>query len=294
VNRPLSLNRWMYVEGNPINYIDPSGHFSTLAYEQISQVVQAPIVSGINNLNINASNTIGSDCLSLVEIGYGENLIKVLKKRYDWDLYKHYLSMPWSDYDVLAVFNTANDIEKYVDNITGGEGRHWMRKYLGGITITIEGTDRGFGIPYRIGLPSWLSKSSMDRKKYYLAHELGHIWDAHTGQLRFAGIIGGVADDLNTFIIGYEGGTNFIEGTTDSRFNNPGTETYVDPHIPTTYKWYGAKWSEDYGNGATADYLAEAFAYSVYDKNAIPGGASGPVAKWVDARIYVEAVVLPH
>ena len=28
-NRPLSLNRWMYVEGNPINLIDPSGHFGT-------------------------------------------------------------------------------------------------------------------------------------------------------------------------------------------------------------------------------------------------------------------------
>ncbi len=27
-NRPLSLNRWNYVEGNPINYIDPSGHIS--------------------------------------------------------------------------------------------------------------------------------------------------------------------------------------------------------------------------------------------------------------------------
>jgi RHS repeat-associated protein len=25
VNNPLSLNRWMYVEGNPVNYVDPSG-----------------------------------------------------------------------------------------------------------------------------------------------------------------------------------------------------------------------------------------------------------------------------
>lgn len=25
-NRPLSLNRWMYVEGNPVNRVDPSGH----------------------------------------------------------------------------------------------------------------------------------------------------------------------------------------------------------------------------------------------------------------------------
>jgi RHS repeat-associated protein len=24
-NRPLSLNRWMYLEGNPVNFADPSG-----------------------------------------------------------------------------------------------------------------------------------------------------------------------------------------------------------------------------------------------------------------------------
>ncbi len=26
-NRPLSLNRWNYVEGNPVNHVDPSGHY---------------------------------------------------------------------------------------------------------------------------------------------------------------------------------------------------------------------------------------------------------------------------
>src|SRR5690606_36124680 len=26
VNNPLSLNRWNYVNGNPVNYIDPTGH----------------------------------------------------------------------------------------------------------------------------------------------------------------------------------------------------------------------------------------------------------------------------
>jgi RHS repeat-associated protein len=25
-NRPISMNRWMYVEGNPVNYSDPTGH----------------------------------------------------------------------------------------------------------------------------------------------------------------------------------------------------------------------------------------------------------------------------
>ena len=28
-NSPLSLNRWMYVEGNPVNFTDSSGHFGT-------------------------------------------------------------------------------------------------------------------------------------------------------------------------------------------------------------------------------------------------------------------------
>src|SRR5690606_19667732 len=28
LNRPLSLNRWMYVEGNPVNLVDPTGNIS--------------------------------------------------------------------------------------------------------------------------------------------------------------------------------------------------------------------------------------------------------------------------
>jgi hypothetical protein len=43
VNRPLSLNRWGYVEGNPVNLTDPTGYFppvwcqrmtSEVAYDQ--------------------------------------------------------------------------------------------------------------------------------------------------------------------------------------------------------------------------------------------------------------------
>ena len=29
VNNPLSLNRWMYVEGNPVNLVDPTGNYPT-------------------------------------------------------------------------------------------------------------------------------------------------------------------------------------------------------------------------------------------------------------------------
>ncbi|MBK7450192.1 MAG: hypothetical protein IPJ47_12525 [Anaerolineales bacterium] len=30
-NRPLSLNGWGYVEGNPVNYVDPSGNIPSQA-----------------------------------------------------------------------------------------------------------------------------------------------------------------------------------------------------------------------------------------------------------------------
>ena len=30
-NRPLSLNRWMYANNNPLNYTDPTGHFQQVA-----------------------------------------------------------------------------------------------------------------------------------------------------------------------------------------------------------------------------------------------------------------------
>jgi len=58
-NKPLSLNRWMYVEGNPVNYTDPSGHFpegtSQILSRALSQYYGSP-----NNFNI--LNLLG-DCL---------------------------------------------------------------------------------------------------------------------------------------------------------------------------------------------------------------------------------------
>ena len=39
-NRPLSLNRWGYVEGNPFNKIDPSGHYATSSAGNVAVPVQ--------------------------------------------------------------------------------------------------------------------------------------------------------------------------------------------------------------------------------------------------------------
>jgi len=39
-NRPLSLNRWGYVEGNPVNKIDPTGHYATSSAGNVAVPVQ--------------------------------------------------------------------------------------------------------------------------------------------------------------------------------------------------------------------------------------------------------------
>jgi RHS repeat-associated protein len=58
-NRPLSLNRWMYTEGNPVNFTDPSGHFPVDASQILSQALSQYNGSSNNVTILNLLN----DCL---------------------------------------------------------------------------------------------------------------------------------------------------------------------------------------------------------------------------------------
>jgi RHS repeat-associated protein len=57
-NRPLSLNRWMYVEGNPVNLIDPSGFnpncthpwMSFCAYQRVDEILKQNRSNGVKAL----------------------------------------------------------------------------------------------------------------------------------------------------------------------------------------------------------------------------------------------------
>lgn len=50
VNRSLTLNRWIYTEGNPINYIDPSGNNIYSGF-CMGQVLFKPMPGGLLNMS---------------------------------------------------------------------------------------------------------------------------------------------------------------------------------------------------------------------------------------------------
>ena len=49
-NRPMSMNRWMYVEGNPVKYTDPSGHFPTFCQSMPTKGLYESCVLGFYGL----------------------------------------------------------------------------------------------------------------------------------------------------------------------------------------------------------------------------------------------------
>jgi hypothetical protein len=205
------------------------------------------------------------------------------------------VSSDFSEEELKVIRRTAEDIESHVNDLTGGMGQEWMDEYLSGITISPTTANRGSAFPGWvpgagdgiINLPAGWTSGSYGNPNLYFAHELGHIWDGNTGRFGI-GTVGGVADGLNIVI----GGSILLSGA--CRFCNPGPDpttqiTPLDSHIPDAYKWsndvnYG------YGNGATADYLAEAFAWSIYDPAKLPDSI---VQTFVDYSIIAQASSLP-
>jgi hypothetical protein len=168
-------------------------------------------------------------------------------------------------------------LNNYVDSVTGGNGLDWMNKYLGNVNIQHYDANRDSTFP-GIGSTTvnlfhgWLTQDGGAR---WLAHEMGHVWDIKTG---FFGVYGGVSDQLNAAIGG-------------DRLSNPFSCSFCDntglQHIPVENQWLP---KEAYGNNSTNDYLAEAFALSVYPS----AGPQVPIraAEWVKAEILVETARL--
>jgi len=213
-----------------------------------------------------------------------DDLKKKIKDRFDWDI-----SGSWSLGQLQLIYDTGLDIENYVDNLTGGKGQAWMNAYMSGINLALT-SGRGSSIPWNIKLPG-----SFD--KQYFAHELAHQWDLNSGHLgvKFYGfsnldLLGGVflaigavdgpGDELNTYIGGTvvsENACRFCDGTGKSYIPDP--YEFTDPG------------TNPYGNNSTADYLADAFTYSVYQPGYVPNVS---VTTWLNNYIAAQGTNLPQ
>jgi hypothetical protein len=207
-----------------------------------------------------------------------------LKTKYNWNVSKDF-----SEKDLDTLYQTAKDIEEYVDGLTNGMGLEWINEYLGGTTITQWSNDGGQTLPgWLVGTNTiYLDSKGFDSRLF--AHELGHVWDMHTGVTWPWGTVGGVGDSLNTYI----GGN--IAGTFSSRYSNYLGKP-ADPNIKSNnilgmleIVQFDPSVVQGYGNGSTADYLAESFAWNVVDRQKTPIVAS----VWVDQAIIAQAAGLP-
>jgi hypothetical protein len=216
----------------------------------------------------------------------GRDVEAVLKKRYGWNFYG-----TWSYGSLISAFQTANDIEKYVDGITNEKGRDWMRAYMGGISISQTSNKRGMGLS-NVKLPEfWGGSKDADYKQYYLTHELAHIWDVNSADPKkdHAILGGGPGDGLNTF----------INGTVVSENGSRWSDGSGSQYIPSNYQFTTDPLTVDgqaYANNSTADYLAETFALSVNAHHYPSPQYSLPnpsLQLYINAYISIQASQLP-
>jgi RHS repeat-associated protein len=251
------LDRYAYANNNPIRYTDPSGH---------------------------AICTDDGYCGRTSDTAYQSHIYKNAIT----DVYKWNLLGRWNLDELKAIYKTGSDIQTYTNTITGGNGIDWMNNNLGGINISHVGSDSPSYVPrgrdsafpallsgtgkqtvFLVG--NWLTANGDGQGSRWLAHEMGHVWDMHTGIL--GSYIGGVADKMN----GAMGG---------NISSNPFTCRYCDGSGPGNTNIF----TGGYGNNSSADYQVEVFALSVYptDTNPVPSAAQD----WMIAEIQRETILM--
>ena len=239
---PQDWNRYSYARYNPLKYTDPTGH--------------KPVCDG----------GAGEICKPSYSIKDKINdTILNIKNRFKWNV----KGKGWTLKEVETIFQTGNDILAYANGITGGNGLDWMHYAFGNTTIihgqntdsyseTLPFLGDNFGSQISLG-QGWLNSTSWTPYEI-LSHELGHVWDIHSG-LTYSG-------EMNRNL----GGSSwcFLCAPGDG--------------VPQWNWRYHTLNGDAYGNSRRNDYFAEAFSATVYNPGIVPAGAS----EWIRFQILID------
>ncbi|MBE7436689.1 MAG: RHS repeat-associated core domain-containing protein [Anaerolineales bacterium] len=166
-NRPLSLNRWGYVEGNPVNFVDPTGHISEGMQARKADL----IVEKLKSYNV------------YVVKDWGYKLIPIpnpKSSRYQPTTYR----CEWQE----GNWRNVRELEWTLDGVgamakkLGGIGRFWVALRGRPIKFVRMAEDK-----HPRGAAAWtILDVKIYNDTYYhgkmvagaiITHELAHVWD---------------------------------------------------------------------------------------------------------------------
>jgi RHS repeat-associated protein len=152
VNRPLSLNRWGYVEANPVNFVDPTGYYPLAIF------LSEPGARAWQQNEINTVQQVVRDVANAYAKAFNNEqylrLIEACGPNYRW-----YLAY-WAQISPMEAFNTI---------------------HRGGIRFLRKAEDRAWwGFAYsqtEIHIYNNVTSDMIERHPRLIVHEIGHSFE---------------------------------------------------------------------------------------------------------------------
>ncbi len=169
------------------------------------------------------------------------------------------------------------DVLGFVERCLPGMSKAWMLQKLAPLRVHLGGAPHALATLYNrqptsIVFPRtnlWLVADFEQRAnpRLHIAHELAHILDNRLARRSLPATIfgGGPADRLFRALGGQPRGVRFANGAAS---------------LPPALRWTV---NNGYGNRSSAEYFAEAFAWSIYAPDSLPSPA---LLEWMQTELF--------